>query len=228
MHIIPHCTHYSQTYAIITDIYPHLLTHTHARTHTHAHARTHTHHTHVRTRTHTHTHTYHTHTHTTHHTHTHTHSAVPIGRINAPSQHTVENTILGMQAITTKIPRGWRNIQSVHLKTVDSIALPLYNSLPPPATLLPDINKQPRGVKRVRLESTEDDDESLLRKRSSWERLPQERVTLTGKKMGSGKLTTLKTKWAKSTQVSAKKIKGSSVISSKYEKALKKHRRTRR
>ena len=133
----------------------------------------------------------------------------------------------GMQAITTKIPKGWHNIQSVHIKTIDSIALPLYNSLPPPATLLPDINKQPRGVKRVRLESMEDD-KPLPRKRSSWERLPQEGVTLTGKKTGSGKLTTLKTKRAKSTQVSAKKIKGSSVISSKYEKALKKHRRTRR
>ena len=59
MHIIPHSTHYSQTYAIITDIYPHLLTHTHARTHTRAHAHTHTTHT-----THTHTHTHHTHTHT--------------------------------------------------------------------------------------------------------------------------------------------------------------------
>ena len=74
MHTIPHSTHYSQTYAIITDIYPHLLTH--ARTHTHTRTRTHTHtpHTRAHAHTHTHTHTHTTHTHHTPHTHTHTHT----------------------------------------------------------------------------------------------------------------------------------------------------------
>ena len=161
------------------------------------------------------------------HTHTHTHSAVPIGRINTPSQRTVANIISGMRVITTKIPRGWRNIQSIHLKTVDSIALPLYNSLPPPAALLPDVDEQPRGRKQVRLESTEDDGEPLPKKQSSWELLPQE-ITPHGKKIGSGKPATLKTRRIKSAKVSSKKIKGSTIISSKYEKALKKHRRTRR
>ena len=139
----------------------------------------------------------------------------------------IENIISGMRVITTKIPRGWRNVQSIHLKTVDSIALPLYNSLPPPATLLPDINEEPRGRKRVHLESTEDDGEPLPKKQLSWKLLPQE-ITPPGKKMGSGKPATLKIKQIKSAKVSAKKIKGSTIISSKYEKALKKHRKTRR
>ena len=132
-----------------------------------------------------------------------------------------------MRVITTKIPRGWRNIQSIHLKMVDSIALPLYNSLPPPATLLPDVNEQPGRRKRVRLESTEDDDEPMPKKQSSRKLLSQE-ITPSGKKMGSGEPATLKTKRIKSAKVSAKKIKGSTIISSKYEKALKKNRKTRR
>ena len=28
------------------------------------------------------------------------------------------------------VPRGWNNIQSIHMKTAESVALPLYNSLP--------------------------------------------------------------------------------------------------
>lgn len=149
---------------------------------------------------------------------THTCSAVPIGRINHPVKHTVANVTSGMKTIATKIPRGWRNIQSVHVKTVDSISLPLYNSLPLQPTLLPDINEQSKRVKRVRLESPEDSG-FLLREQS-----PQEGTSV----QSSGVPTHAKTKKVKAIRkVSVKKIKGSTVISSKYERALKKHHRTK-
>ena len=54
----------------------------------------------------------------------------------------------GMVGVASKVPRGWRNIQVVHLKTVDSIALPVYHSLPPEATLLATL---PPAEKRVKL-----------------------------------------------------------------------------
>ena len=151
--------------------------------------------------------------------HARTCSAIPIGRINHPVKHAVANITSGMKTITTKIPRGWRNIQSVHIKTVDSISLPLYNSLPLQATLLPDIDEQSKRVKRVRLESPEDSSHSVR------EQSPPEG---TSRKAKRGEvLTHVKTKTVKVVRkVSAKKIKGSTVISSKYERALKKRRRT--
>jgi ribosome biogenesis protein UTP30 len=43
---------------------------------------------------------------------------------------TSENIADALPALMEKIPKGWSNIQSIHLKTNQSVALPLYNSLP--------------------------------------------------------------------------------------------------
>ena len=59
----------------------------------------------------------------------------------------------GMRGVSSKIPRGWRNIQAVHLKTIHSIALPLYTSLPPEPKLLAPSDGAPKR-KRVKLEDT--------------------------------------------------------------------------
>ena len=77
--------------------------------------------------------------------------AVPIGRIEYPVEHIIENVMKGMMGVISKIPRGWRNIQAVHLKTVDSIALPVYNSLPPEPQLLAPVEEGPKK-KRVQLD----------------------------------------------------------------------------
>ena len=66
-------------------------------------------------------------------------------------EHIVANVMRGMAGVVSKIPRGWRNIQAVQLKTVDSIALPVYNSLPPEPKLLAPVNEEPKQ-KRVKLE----------------------------------------------------------------------------
>lgn len=68
-------------------------------------------------------------------------SAVLIGRINIPLSQLIENVISGLKGVVGKVPRGWANIQSVHLKTTESIALPIYNSLPPQPTTLPGVNE---------------------------------------------------------------------------------------
>ena len=158
----------SHTYTCTwTLVHTHTLTHyvhtlhTHTRAHTLTHyVYTYTHYTHLHTHTYTHTHvhthtcTHYAHTHITHiHTHTHTpHSAVPIGRINSPPNHLQDNIVSGMTTIANRIPRGWRNIQAVHVKTVDSIALPIFNSAPSEATLLPDADRGPER-KVMRLET---------------------------------------------------------------------------
>ena len=73
-----------------------------------------------------------------------------MGRIGFPGSHLKENVCEAMKAIVHRIPRGWRNIQSVHIKSVDSMALPVFNSLPPEPQSLPSIEDGPK-VKRVKL-----------------------------------------------------------------------------
>ena len=86
--------------------------------------------------------------------HTHTLRAVPIARLGQPVDHIVENVMKGMAGVTTKIPRGWKNIQVIHMKTVDSISLPVYNSLPPAPGILPPVEGVEEGPprKRIKLE----------------------------------------------------------------------------
>ena len=83
---------------------------------------------------------------------------VRIGRVSMPGGHVVDNIVTGIAGVVAHIPRGWSNIQSINIKTVSSVALPIFNSLPPPPTLLPDVEvKQRHQV--VRLGKVEEKDE---------------------------------------------------------------------
>lgn len=144
-------------------------------------------------------------------------SAVPVARINYPASHLVENVISGMNTIATRLHQGWRNIQTVHLKSVDSIALPLFNSLPPAPTLLPGVRDGPVRKKIKLEEEVEEDGETST--------LPPRTESLKREPRKVKRVKTPVLKKAKVTKVSAKKIKGSTVLSSRYEKALKKGHR---
>ena len=81
-------------------------------------------------------------------------SSVRIGRLGQPAQHIAKNILAGVKAIADRVPRGFRNLQSLHLKTIDSIALPIYNSLPPQPTRLPDVGEEEAApvVKKIKLD----------------------------------------------------------------------------
>jgi len=57
-------------------------------------------------------------------------SAIKVGHSGQSEEEVIENIESAMQYIAMIIPRGWQNIQSLHLKTSESVSLPLYNSLP--------------------------------------------------------------------------------------------------
>ena len=46
------------------------------------------------------------------------------------AEEAVENVVAAVAEITKIVPNGWSNIQSLNLKTTDSVALPIYSSLP--------------------------------------------------------------------------------------------------
>jgi ribosome biogenesis protein UTP30 len=69
----------------------------------------------------------------------------------------IENINIAVTGLIEKIPRKWKNIQSVHLKTSESIALPLYNSLPE-ETVSIGVNKKPKVPANSEPESDESEE----------------------------------------------------------------------
>jgi ribosome biogenesis protein UTP30 len=53
-----------------------------------------------------------------------------VGHSGQTSHQIKENIMLATEALANRIHRGWSNVQSIHIKTVESIALPIYSSLP--------------------------------------------------------------------------------------------------
>lgn len=49
----------------------------------------------------------------------------------------IENIDSGIRQVVAHIPKQWDNVQAVHIKTTDSIALPLYARLPEIPTSIP-------------------------------------------------------------------------------------------
>jgi hypothetical protein len=55
---------------------------------------------------------------------------VKIANTGMTEEQIVANIVAGMRDIAKKLPRKWKSVQSIHLKTHDSVALPMYNALP--------------------------------------------------------------------------------------------------
>ncbi|RUS18675.1 hypothetical protein BC937DRAFT_88462 [Endogone sp. FLAS-F59071] len=62
--------------------------------------------------------------------------AIKIGTTAQTPTQIFENLQTALPHIIEKIPRKWKNIQSLHVKTSDSISLPIYNSLPDEPTVI--------------------------------------------------------------------------------------------
>ena len=73
-------------------------------------------------------------------------SAIKVAHTGQTIEQAVENVVGALSEITRIIPRGWNNIQSLNLKTSDSISLPIYTSLPEKSLAIEDT--QPPNKKR--------------------------------------------------------------------------------
>ena len=74
--------------------------------------------------------------------------AVAVGRLNSDIEDVVSNIEAACKGLSSCIPGGWKRIQTVHMKTSNSIALPLYKSLPDNPNLITTTSHQ---VNRKRL-----------------------------------------------------------------------------
>lgn len=58
------------------------------------------------------------------------------------NQDCVENVIAVVEAALEHIPKKWTNVQALHLKTANSVALPVYQTLPVEETTRIQVSKQ--------------------------------------------------------------------------------------
>lgn len=87
------------------------------------------------------------------HTSTGVCSNVKIAHMGMPVDEIVANILVGMNNVAAHISKSWRGIQSINIKTADSVSLPIYNSLAE-LSKLPPVNKKQLATKR-KLEQVE-------------------------------------------------------------------------
>jgi len=59
-----------------------------------------------------------------------TSNSMQLGTSEQPEAHLVANIVAGVEQAVSRIPGKWDAIQSLQLRTTNSVALPFYNSLP--------------------------------------------------------------------------------------------------
>ncbi|KAG9406048.1 Ribosomal L1 domain-containing protein 1 [Aphanomyces cochlioides] len=67
---------------------------------------------------------------------------VKIAHDGMDNEKIIENIIEGTKNIVEHVPKKWKNIKSINIKTSDSVALPIYNSLPNSSKLPTDTKKR--------------------------------------------------------------------------------------
>ena len=112
-----------------------------------------------------------------------------------------------MQALTKRLalrlPGGWSTVQSIHLKTVDSVALPIHKALPkPPPTI--SVGGYSRKIERKRFQTEEPGIASTAETDSPTNAPPQQ------KRMKAVSVTKAKDKGS-ATRIAVARIRGSKV-----------------
>ncbi|CAL4894809.1 unnamed protein product [Urochloa decumbens] len=57
-------------------------------------------------------------------------SGIKVGRLDMKEEEIVENVMAAVEAAVEKVPKKWANVRALHLKAVDSVALPIYQVVP--------------------------------------------------------------------------------------------------
>ncbi|CAN6467864.1 unnamed protein product [Victoria cruziana] len=57
-------------------------------------------------------------------------SVVKVGKVSQKREEIIANVMAAIQGIVDVIPKKWDNVRSFHLKTMESLALPIYQVLP--------------------------------------------------------------------------------------------------
>mmetsp|Transcript_39711 Transcript_39711/g.98274 ORF Transcript_39711/g.98274 Transcript_39711/m.98274 type:complete len:334 (+) Transcript_39711:266-1267(+) len=71
--------------------------------------------------------------------------SVKVGRTAQTQKEVVANALAAIEGAVAVIPRNWANVQSIYLKTNESVALPVYTAVPEPGVAEPEEVKEPKA-----------------------------------------------------------------------------------
>jgi ribosome biogenesis protein UTP30 len=57
-------------------------------------------------------------------------TSIKVGTVGMTAQEIVENVVMVVPEVVSHIPKKWKNVQSLQIKTKHCISLPIWNSLP--------------------------------------------------------------------------------------------------
>ncbi|KAF0908566.1 hypothetical protein E2562_026617 [Oryza meyeriana var. granulata] len=57
-------------------------------------------------------------------------SGIKVGRLDMEEEEVVQNVMAAVEAAVEEVPKKWANLRALHLKAVDSVALPIYQVVP--------------------------------------------------------------------------------------------------
>ncbi|KXG22520.1 hypothetical protein SORBI_3009G228500 [Sorghum bicolor] len=57
-------------------------------------------------------------------------SGIKVGRLDMEEAEIVDNVMATVEEAVEKVPKKWANVRALHLKAVDSVALPIYQAVP--------------------------------------------------------------------------------------------------
>jgi hypothetical protein len=75
---------------------------------------------------------------------------VKVARLDMTPEQIVDNIMVAMNECASHVPKGWNGVQSISVKTADSVSLPVYNALASLAKL-PPVGKT-QNLKKRKLE----------------------------------------------------------------------------
>ncbi|KAJ3688134.1 hypothetical protein LUZ61_017298 [Rhynchospora tenuis] len=75
--------------------------------------------------------------------------AIRVGRLSMEVDQIVDNVVAAVDEAVEKIPKKWGNVRSLHLKAVDSVALPIYQTVPEIGLKIEVGEKEDSGVEEV-------------------------------------------------------------------------------
>ncbi|EMP37345.1 Ribosomal L1 domain-containing protein 1, partial [Chelonia mydas] len=88
-----------------------------------------------------------------------------IGHTGMKADELLENVTVASEVISNKLPKNWKNIKVLHLKTLKSVALPIFNSY---ICNLDELDKQPslhqKGVQKTEPNQTPEKSVNMIRK----------------------------------------------------------------
>ncbi|CAI5735953.1 unnamed protein product [Peronospora destructor] len=101
---------------------------------------------------------------------------VKVARLNMTPEQIVDNIMVAANSCASLIPKGWNGVQSISIKTNNSVALPVYNALAPLAKLPPvgkTANLKKRKLDEYVAEAEEAEKETQCKKTVVEEEVPK-------------------------------------------------------